>query len=169
MYGSIDANRRARAFAGQTAGASRKLGDQTVSFQDGNVRFFQKLFEEGVREARRQTEVNIALTQELFEQAEDQREALRRLTENVMRAYWSFVVSPLGSAGEKAEDETAAPAPEATVFPIPGYSRLTSAQVIEKLDGLSAAELKKVRAYEMEHKNRKALLAQIEGRIRADR
>ncbi len=38
---------------------------------------------------------------------------------------------------------------------------------MEKLDGLSVEELKKVRAYEMEHKYRKGLLAQLDLRIKA--
>jgi len=42
-------------------------------------------------------------------------------------------------------------------------------QVIEKLDGLSVEELKKVRAYEMEHKSRKALLLDLERRIQPAR
>ncbi len=112
------------------------------------------------------------MTQELFERAEDQREALRRLTENVMRAYWSFAVSSMGrlvDTGSLATSEAVAPVTESVAFPIPGYARLTSAQVIEKLDGLSVAELKKVRAYEMEHKSRKALLVDLERRIQPAR
>lgn len=172
MDGIIDANRTAQAFAGQTARSYRRLTDHTVGLQEENVRFFRNLFEECVRQARHQSEANLAMTQELFEGAEDQREALRRLTENVMHAYWSFAVSSMGrlvDTGSLATSEAVAPVTESVAFPIPGYARLTSVQVIEKLDGLSVEELKKVRAYEMEHKSRKALLVDLERRIQPAR
>ena len=89
-----------------------------------------------------------------------------------MPAYWNFMITPTGclrDAGGVVAWETVVTAPETAAFPLPRYHRLTSAQVIERLDGLSLAELKKVRAYEMEHKNRKTLLAQLERRIQATR
>ena len=87
-----------------------------------------------------------------------------------MRAYWGVASSSVdyfGKVGGSVAREVVASEPRDVVLPIPGYTRLTSAQVVEKLDGLSVEELKKIRAYEMEHKNRKALLAQLEGRIQA--
>jgi polyhydroxyalkanoate synthesis regulator phasin len=47
-------------------------------------------------------------------------------------------------------------------FPISGYDDLTAGQVQQRLDGLSAAELRKVREYERRHANRKSVLAAIE-------
>jgi polyhydroxyalkanoate synthesis regulator phasin len=47
-------------------------------------------------------------------------------------------------------------------FPILGYDDLTAGQVIGRLEGLSAAELRKVREYERRHANRKSVLAAIE-------
>ena len=47
-------------------------------------------------------------------------------------------------------------------FPILGYDDLTAAQVQTRLDGLSAAELRKVREYERRHANRKSVLAAID-------
>jgi polyhydroxyalkanoate synthesis regulator phasin len=49
-------------------------------------------------------------------------------------------------------------------FPILGYDDLTAAQVQSRLDGLSAAELRKVRDYERRHANRKSVLAAIDKR-----
>ena len=43
-------------------------------------------------------------------------------------------------------------------FPIIGYDDLTAAQVQSRLDGLSAAELRKVRDYERRNANRKSVL-----------
>jgi len=47
-------------------------------------------------------------------------------------------------------------------FPILGYDDLTAAQVQGRLDGLSAAELRKLRDYERRHANRKSVLAAID-------
>jgi polyhydroxyalkanoate synthesis regulator phasin len=46
-------------------------------------------------------------------------------------------------------------------FPILGYDDLTAAQVRVRLDGLSPAELRKVREYERRHANRKSVLEAI--------
>ncbi|HTT27936.1 MAG TPA: hypothetical protein VMG37_05975 [Solirubrobacteraceae bacterium] len=47
-------------------------------------------------------------------------------------------------------------------FPILGYDDLTAAQVQARLDGLSPAELRRVREYERRHANRKSVLAAID-------
>jgi hypothetical protein len=47
-------------------------------------------------------------------------------------------------------------------FPILGYDELTAAQVQTRLEGLSRAELRKVREYERRHANRKSVLAAID-------
>jgi len=46
-------------------------------------------------------------------------------------------------------------------FPILGYDDLTAAKVQVRLDGLSPAELRKVREYERRHANRKSVLEAI--------
>ena len=50
-------------------------------------------------------------------------------------------------------------------FPILGYDDLTAAQVQSRLDGLSPAELRKVRDYERRNANRKTVLAAVESRL----
>jgi hypothetical protein len=50
-------------------------------------------------------------------------------------------------------------------FPIAGYDELTAGQVQEQLDGLTPAELRRVRDYERRHANRKSALAAIEKRL----
>jgi polyhydroxyalkanoate synthesis regulator phasin len=51
-------------------------------------------------------------------------------------------------------------------FPIIGYDELTAAQVHGRLDGLTPAELRKVRDYERRHANRKSVLDTIEKALR---
>ena len=50
-------------------------------------------------------------------------------------------------------------------FPILSYDELTAAQVTDRLDDLSPAELRKVRDYERRHGNRKSVLQAIETRL----
>jgi polyhydroxyalkanoate synthesis regulator phasin len=53
-------------------------------------------------------------------------------------------------------------------LPILGYDDLTAAQVQGRLDGLSPAELRKVRDYERRHANRKSVLAAIDKQLTSD-
>jgi polyhydroxyalkanoate synthesis regulator phasin len=46
--------------------------------------------------------------------------------------------------------------------PIQGYDDLTAAQVAERLDGLSVAQLRQVHDYERRNANRKSVLAAVE-------
>ena len=50
-------------------------------------------------------------------------------------------------------------------FPILGYDDLTAAQVQSRLDGLSPAELRKVRDYEKRNANRKSVLNAVESKL----
>ncbi len=52
--------------------------------------------------------------------------------------------------------------------PILGYDELTAAQVQARLDGLSPAELRRVRDYERRHANRKSVLAAIDKQLTSD-
>jgi polyhydroxyalkanoate synthesis regulator phasin len=50
-------------------------------------------------------------------------------------------------------------------FPITGYDDLTAAQISSRLDGLTPAELRKVRDYERRRGNRKSVLEAIEAKL----
>jgi hypothetical protein len=54
----------------------------------------------------------------------------------------------------------------AATLPIAGYDELSAAQVQERLEGLTPAELRKLRDYEQRHANRKTVLDRIERRLR---
>ena len=51
-------------------------------------------------------------------------------------------------------------------FPISSYDDLTAAQISERLDDLSASDLRKVRDYEKRNANRKSVLAAVEKQLR---
>lgn len=48
---------------------------------------------------------------------------------------------------------------------IPGYDDLTAAQIADRLDGLDAGQLRRLRAYEGANANRKTVLAAVERRL----
>jgi polyhydroxyalkanoate synthesis regulator phasin len=52
-----------------------------------------------------------------------------------------------------------------SAFPIERYDDLTAAQVAERLDGLSAPQLRQVRDYERRNANRKSVLTAIERKL----
>jgi hypothetical protein len=52
-----------------------------------------------------------------------------------------------------------------SAFPISGYDDLTAAQVAERLDGLSTAQLRQVREHERRNANRKSVLTAIERKL----
>jgi hypothetical protein len=70
--------------------------------------------------------------------------------------------SDLGELGEEPGDGATASAN----LPIAGYDELSAPQVQERLEGLTTAELRKLRDYEQRHANRKTVLDRIERRLR---
>jgi hypothetical protein len=52
-------------------------------------------------------------------------------------------------------------------FPVENYDELTVDEVSERLDGLSAEEMKRVRTYEKRHKSRETLIEQLDRKINA--
>jgi len=71
----------------------------------------------------------------------------------------------LGSRGDLAElgEE---PGDGGAALPIADYDELSAPQVQERLEGLTTAELRKLRDYEQRHANRKTVLDRIERRLR---
>ena len=51
-------------------------------------------------------------------------------------------------------------------LPVKDYQKMTIAQVRSQLDGLSKKDLRKIRAYEVAHKNRKGLLQLLDARLK---
>jgi polyhydroxyalkanoate synthesis regulator phasin len=70
-----------------------------------------------------------------------------------------------GESLEPAADDGAGTSASANL-PIAGYDDLSAAQVQERLEGLTPAQLRKLRDYEQRHANRKTVLDRIERRLR---
>jgi hypothetical protein len=110
-----------------------------------------ELFDRG----RQQTDQLLSDVERLFGKGR------RQLGSATMRARRSESLDLLMRSADRAKPTVGA----AQSFPILGYDDLTAAQVQGRLDGLSPAELRKVRDYERRHANRKSALAAIDKRL----
>ncbi len=158
--------------------------------QEINTEFARKATETWIEAFRRQTELNQRMVQRLYGEAEGQADAFQGLVQDWMTAYPApffnpFGFSPFGLFREGMETATrtatrnaermidtvqsATPAAASTNggFPISGYDDMTVAEVTEKLDALTAEELKKVREYEKRNKNRDTVIERVDRKIKA--
>ena len=94
----------------------------------------------------------------------DAQEMIQSLLSRSARATDDFLADLERMLGGGA-DSLPAPA-ERRSLPIAGYDELSAAQVQDKLDGLTPAELRKLRDYEARHANRKTVLDRIERKLR---
>ena len=77
--------------------------DHTVGLQERNVRFAQGVVDGSIRELRSQAESNRAMTQELVERAEKQRDAFQTLFEESVDAYMDLLYAPFSYYKEGLE------------------------------------------------------------------
>jgi dsDNA-specific endonuclease/ATPase MutS2 len=74
-----------------------------VALQERNVRFAQGMIEAFGSEYRQQAEANRAMTQELVERVEEQRDALQVVAEESLDAYMDLFYAPLSYYKEGLE------------------------------------------------------------------
>src|SRR5689334_21165590 len=72
----------------------------------------------------------------------------------------------LGNRGDALEPAADADDGSGPNLPIANYDELSAPKVQDRLDGLTPAELRKLRDYEQRHANRKTVLDRIERRLR---
>ena len=87
-------NRTAERLARTSADSYKMVIDHVVERQERNVRFAQEMFGGTMREIRHQADSNRALTQELVERAEMQRDAFRTLVGESVDAYTDLLYAP---------------------------------------------------------------------------
>jgi polyhydroxyalkanoate synthesis regulator phasin len=110
------------------------------------------LVTELVNRGRQQTDQLLSDVERLFGKGKQQ------IGSATMRARRSESLDLIMRSADKARRTVGA----GQSFPILGYDELTAAQVQTRLDGLSPAELRRVRDYERRHANRKSVLAAID-------
>jgi hypothetical protein len=158
-------NRTAQRLMKTSADSYKMVVDYMVAQQERNVRFTQGLLEGTARELRHQAESNRSVVGELVERSETQRDAYRTLVGEWVEAYTDLLHAPFAYYGQGlrlVEGEVA----NAT-FPIAGYDEMNVREIGERLEGLSAAEIRRVREHERRNKNRETLIEQFDRKLRA--
>src|SRR5918998_5696259 len=97
------ANRAAERLARTTGDSYKTVIDHVVALQERNVRFAQGLVDASIKEVRSQAEANQAITQEMVERAEGQRDAFRTLVEESVDAYVDLAYAPFAYYKEGLE------------------------------------------------------------------
>ena len=97
------ANQAAERLAETTRDSFGVVLDHVVGLQERNVRFAQGLVDGSIKELRHQAESNRAMTQELVERAERQRDAFQTLLEESVDAYVDLAYAPFSYYKEGLE------------------------------------------------------------------
>jgi polyhydroxyalkanoate synthesis regulator phasin len=95
----------------------------------------------------------------------DAQEMAQSLLTRSARATDDFLADVERMLGGRSDALEAAPVAERGL-PVTGYDDLSAAQVQERLDGLTPAELRRLRDYEQRHANRKTVLDRIDRKLR---
>jgi hypothetical protein len=149
--------RTAEAFARGVSKQQEGFAELTRAWSEAYRDFFSPFayFREGVRTTQRAAQQGLEASEQIArqgmrvaEEAAEQTEAVLEQTEKATR---------------EAELRTAVFGALKTA----NYDELSVEQISRKLDGLSAEELRKVREFEKQNKNRETLIEQIDRKIRA--
>ena len=159
------ANRAVEQLAKTTGDSYKTVIDHTVALQERNVRFAQGLVDGMIGELRQQAESNRAMTQELVERAERQREAFQALLEESLDMYPDLFNAPF--AYFRQGMELVESGVTGAAFPIANYDEMNVAEIGDRLDGLTAAQIRELREYEKRNKNRETLIEQFDRKLRA--
>ena len=96
-------SRAAEQLAKTTSDSYRTVLDHVVALQERNVRFAQGLVDDSIKELRSQVESNRAMTQELVDRVEKQRDAFQVLVEESIDAYMDLAYVPFSYYKEGLE------------------------------------------------------------------
>jgi hypothetical protein len=158
-------NRTAERLAKTSADSYKMVVDHVVAQQERNVGFAKGLLDDTARELRHQAESNRSVVGELVERAEGQRDAHRTLVGEWVDAYTDLLYAPLSyyrQGLQLVEGEV-----ENATFPIAGYDEMNVREIGDRLEGLSAVEIRTVREHEKRNKNRETLIEQFDRKLRA--
>ena len=97
------ANRAVERLAENTRDSYQTVVDHAVGLQERNVRFAQGVVESTIKELRHQAESNRSVLGELFERAEEGRDAYQALVEQTLDAYMDLAYAPLAYYKENLE------------------------------------------------------------------
>jgi uncharacterized membrane-anchored protein YhcB (DUF1043 family) len=167
-------------------------GMKMMELGQRNAQFFQNWLTGGVNYLRNQAEHNQKTAESFAKSARSQQEGLRKLGEDYFGLYEEMAQSSRSYAEEgmksaqqatrqglQAVQETAEQADQMArqaasqasndngngELPIQNYDSLSVSEASQRLEGLSEEQLKKVRSYEKQNKNRATVVDQIDRKI----
>jgi hypothetical protein len=144
-----------RALTQQWTGAYRDFFSP-FSYARQGMRIFQRATQEGLEATQQVAQQGLQATEQVTQQGLRVAEEAAGQTDKVLRQ--------TEEATRQAELRTAVLGALRTE----DYDGLTVADISERLDGLSAEQLKKVREFEKQNKDRETLVGQIDRKIRAN-
>ncbi len=103
MVNTEKANEAVERLAETTRDSYQTVMDHAVGLQERNVRFAQGLVDSSIRELRHQAESNRSVLGELFERAEQQRDAYQALVEQALDGYMNLAYAPFSYYREGLE------------------------------------------------------------------
>jgi polyhydroxyalkanoate synthesis regulator phasin len=172
---SSKSSRSSKASSARKASSSRKALPSQDSMRDQLQRFLdprevvvvtrdrlQEALDEAVERGRMTRDDATALLTDLLQRGREDIEGLLDGARTTTRKG----VSSSAERVLREVDRARRAAGVGPAFPILGYDDLTAAQVTERLAGLSAPELRKVRDYEKRNANRKSVLAAVEKKLK---
>jgi hypothetical protein len=159
--------------------SARIFTDYTVKAQELNTQLARRAVETWIDGLRKQTELSQDMAQELFGRAEEQADAYKRffgqwgdlptqgfpfpsMANSVMFPFQKQGMRLVDTATRNTEETLAT-----TTFPIAGYDEKNVDEISARLDGLSAEQIRHLRAYEKANKNRQSLIDRFDSKLRA--
>jgi hypothetical protein len=103
------------------------------------------------------------MTQEMVEKAEGQRETFQKLAEESINTYMDIMYAPFSYF---KEDLHVVEAEVLDTFPIENYDDLNVGDVTKAIDSLNAEQIRRVREYEKNNKNRETLIEQFDRKLK---
>jgi len=180
-------------FADTLAESYRIVYEEAVETRGRQGQLAQDFSERVMDHLKKQTESGRAASERLTDQARRQQEAGQQIAQESVNAYMDFLNTAFsryregaqrtaGSAqegarvGSKAVSDVVGIAADTTRDtagiaagqpPFADYDDMNVEEITEQLDGLSEAELSRVRNYEQGNKNRGTLIAEVDRRLAA--
>lgn len=159
-------------FFTQTLRSYRTAMENAFALQEQTLELTRGLIEGSAETLRTQAESNRAAFERLAEQSRRQQEALQDLIRESTNAYVNLLQAPFSYYQEIVQAMTASwisPGSQKDAgLPLDGYDSMSVREVSERLDELSAGQIRQLRDYEARNKNRQTLLTRFDAKTKAE-
>ena len=178
-------NEAAEQFTDALVQSYKTVADSGVSAQERNTQVTEVFFNQAINNLHAQAEQNRQATEQLVDQQQRQAEAAQTLTRESVDAYMDFMDSMFAwwQEGIQTAERAAKPSPSSSFpstaessatsqpsdaeLPLENYDSLSANEVADRIERLSLEEIKRLRDYEAQNKNRRSVLERMDARIYA--